>query len=114
MPSGQRQPDRCSTLPAVADLTLSSSLRAGDDVVFRELDGEAVILNLASGLYFGLDETGTRIWRLIEEHGELRTVLAAMCDEYDAPPETIERDLMTLVAALAEKGLLVPRQIPPA
>jgi Coenzyme PQQ synthesis protein D (PqqD) len=93
----------------MAELSLKSSLKVSDDVVFRDLDGEAVILNLASGIYFGLDETGTRMWRLIEQHGHLGAVLTALCDEYEALPETIERDLVRLASELAEKGLLVPR-----
>jgi hypothetical protein len=93
----------------MAELSLKSSLKISDDVVFRDLDGEAVILNLASGVYFGLDETGTRMWRLIEQHGDLRAVLAALCDEYEALPETIERDLVRLASELSEKGLLVQR-----
>jgi len=87
---------------------LNSSLKVSDDVVFRELDGEGVILNLASGIYFGLDQTGTRMWRLIEQHGRLTAVMAALSDEYEATSETLERDLISLVAELTEKGLLVP------
>ena len=37
------------------------------DVVFRDLEGEAVILDLASGTYFGLNEVGTRVWRMVDE-----------------------------------------------
>jgi coenzyme PQQ synthesis protein D (PqqD) len=96
------------TLTAVATLSLNCSLKVSDDVVFRELDGEGVILNLASGIYFGLDETGTRMWRLIDQHGQLREVLSALCDEYEASSETLERDLMVLVSELTEKGLLAP------
>lgn len=93
----------------MTDLSLDSALKISEDVVFRELDGEGVILNLASGIYFGLDETGTRMWRLIEQHGQLRAVLDALCDEYDAAPDTIGSDLMRLVSELAEKGLLEPQ-----
>jgi hypothetical protein len=41
--------------------TLNSTLRVPDDVLFRDLDGEAVILNLRTGTYFGLDEVGMRM-----------------------------------------------------
>jgi hypothetical protein len=88
---------------------MDSSLKVSEDVVFRELDGEAVILNLSSGIYFGLDETGTRMWRLIEEHGNLRAVLDALCTEYEGPPEKIEQDLIALASDLSEQGLLVSR-----
>jgi hypothetical protein len=84
----------------------SCSLRVSDDVVFRELDGEAVILNLESGIYFGLDKVGTRIWQLVEEHRDLRTVLGALEQEYDAPAERLEQDLIGLVSSFLEKGLM--------
>jgi hypothetical protein len=92
----------------MADVSLQTSLRVSDDVVVRELDGEAVILNLASGVYFGLDPVGTRMFQLIGQFASLKAVLAAMQDEYDAPAEKIERDLLQLVSELTEKGLVTP------
>lgn len=91
----------------MSDLSLGARLRVSDDVVFRELDGEAVVLNLGSGMYFGLDEVGTRVWSLIEAHGDLRSVYNALLDEYDVAPEILERDLVGLVSEMAEKGLLI-------
>ena len=85
---------------------LEQTVRVPEDVVFRELQGEAVILNLASSTYFGLDAIGTRIWQLCETHGVLRTVLEAMQQEFDAPGERLRSDLLAFVDALAAKGLL--------
>ena len=82
-----------------------------DDVVLRELDGEAIILNLASGVYFGLDPVGTRIWRLIEQHGRLADVVTAMRTEYDAPAGRIERDLVELASELVQQGLVTPIEL---
>ncbi|HEY3043323.1 MAG TPA: PqqD family protein [Vicinamibacterales bacterium] len=92
----------------MAPVSLQSSLKVSEEVVFRELDGEGVILNLASGIYFGLDQTGMRMWQLIDQHGQLTAVLAALCEEFDAPRDTMERDLLNLASELSEKGLLVP------
>ena len=85
------------------------TLQVSDDVVFRELDGEAVILNLSSGTYFGLDRIGTRAWRLIEEHGSLDRVVQQLVEEYDVSAETLRADLSALFDALVAKGLLVWR-----
>lgn len=87
---------------------MNGRLRVSDDVVFRELDGEAVILNLASGTYFGLDEVGTRFWRLIEHDDRVDTALATLEREYDVSAEVLRADLERLVAALVGKGLMVP------
>jgi hypothetical protein len=85
---------------------LDQTVRVPDDVLFRELQGEAVILNLASSTYFGLDAVGTRIWQLCEAHGALRTVFDAMQLEFDAPGETLQSDLLTFVDELLARGLL--------
>ena len=83
-----------------------STFRISDGVVFRELDGEAVLLNLDSGMYYGLDSVGTRIWQLVERHGAPDAVARAMAEEYEALPSAIRDDVDRLLAALVEKGLL--------
>jgi len=85
--------------------TLASRVTLNSDVAFRELDGELVILNLETGIYFGLDPVGARTWKLIEHHGSLGAVLEVLCSEYDAPPAVLERDLLELVDQLCGKGL---------
>jgi hypothetical protein len=85
---------------------LDQIVRVPDDVVFRELQGEAVILNLASSSYFGLDPVGTRIWQLCETHGSLRAVWEAMQQEFDAPGEALRSDLLAFIDELLAKGLL--------
>jgi coenzyme PQQ synthesis protein D (PqqD) len=85
---------------------LDRVVRVPNDVIFRELQGEAVILNLASSTYFGLDQVATRIWQLCEAHGSLRTVWEAMQQEFDASDETLKADLLSFVDELLANGLL--------
>ena len=87
-------------------ISLHDAFTAASDVVFRELDGESVLLNLATGTYFGLNASGTRMWQLIEMHRVLEQVAAALADEFDAPASRIEGDLVALVSELEKKGLL--------
>lgn len=88
------------------ELSLRHSITVAPDIVFREVDGEAVILNLDSGLYFGLDQVGTRIWHLIQEHGSLQKIFETMCEEFDVGSDTLERDLLGLMDELCAKGLV--------
>jgi hypothetical protein len=87
-------------------LSLDATVQIPEDVVFRELDGEAVILNLASGMYFGLDAVGTRIWQLLDTHRSLRRTLEALETEFDAPLDRLSSDLTEFVVQLQAKGLL--------
>ena len=86
-------------------LTIESVFVIREGALFRDLDGEAVILDLDAGTYYGLNAVGTRIWQLILREGRLRSVLDHLCTEYDAPAEVLERDLLDLVRGLAEAGL---------
>lgn len=88
------------------EITLQSQVRVSEDAVFRELDGEAVILQLDGGLYFGLDAIGTRLWQLIEGHGTLSQVFEIALEEFEVAPAVLERDLLDLVRQLEEKHLI--------
>jgi len=81
-------------------------VRPARDVVFRELGGEMVLLNLHSGVYYGLNESGAQMWTLLAELGDPARVVAALEREYAASRPQLERDLEALVAVLTEKGLL--------
>jgi len=83
------------------------SFRVSEGVVFRELEGEAVLLNLDSGMYFGLDQVGTRVWQLLAEHQRVPLVIEKMLEEYEVERVALEADVARLLAALVDKGLLV-------
>ena len=89
----------------MARISLDSTFTVSKDAVFRDLDGEAVILDLGSGTYFGLNAVGARIWQLMEQHGGLRAVFDELCREYDAAPEMLEKDLIALVSQLQQARL---------
>ena len=88
------------------NLSLEARVAVSPDVMLQELDGEAVLLDLKSECYFGLDGVGTRIWRLVEDDGRLSVVHAKLLDEYDVEPARLEDDLKELISRLAEAGLV--------
>jgi len=73
----------------------------------KDLDGEAVILNLDTGFYFGLNETGTRIWTLLESSDSVQAAYEAMLDEYDVEPGELAEEVQELIENLSENGLVV-------
>lgn len=94
----------CKSMALTNDL--NRKLVLSPEVMFQELGGEMVLLDLASESYFGLDEVGARIWALLNEQGELQTVFEAMLAEYDVEPRELEKDLRELVERLLEAGLV--------
>lgn len=95
-----------------AALGHSPSISGGSVVVATreqvscDLAGEAVILNLGSGEYFGLDPVGARVWSLIQEPRSVREVRDSLLEEYDVEPDVCERDILELLKQMAAEGLI--------
>jgi|CXWL01.1.fsa_nt_gi hypothetical protein len=77
-----------------------------ESVLFRELEGEAVLLEIESGYYFGLNEIGSKIWNLLAAHGDLETILAALMAEYDVAEDRLRSDVTAFLSTLAERRLV--------
>ncbi|MBI4322790.1 MAG: PqqD family protein [Candidatus Omnitrophica bacterium] len=92
----------------MAVLSLESQVRIPDGILFKDLAGETVLLNLNTGVYFGLDPVGTRIWQLLQDGQSLHQVLIRLREEFDADPARGEADLIRLITSLLEHGLLEP------
>lgn len=88
-------------------ITLQHRVTVCDDVVFRALGDESVILSLDTGMYFGLDPVGTRIWTLLADR-DLAGVAEAIHQEFDAALPEIQQDVLTLVEQLVARRLVQP------
>ena len=72
----------------------------------RVLDRESVLLNLETEQYFGLDETGTRMWQLLTSSPNIEAAYQELLNEFDVEPEILRAHLNELVGRLIESGLL--------
>lgn len=79
---------------------------AARDQVSVEVEGEAVILSLADGVYYGLDPVGARVWQLMEQPRTVAELRDAVVAEWEVDAPTAERDLLALLADLAARGLV--------
>jgi len=87
-------------------ISLSSVVRPSDGQISADLDGEAVILDLKSGTYYGLDEVGALVWSLIQEPRKVGEIRDAILETYDVAPAQCERDLLALIDELITAGLV--------
>jgi len=79
---------------------------AAKEQISRDLEGEAVILNLKSGMYCGLSEVGARIWQLLQEPTSVKEIRDTLLREYEVEPVRCERELLALLQDLADNGLI--------
>jgi hypothetical protein len=87
-------------------MNLTDKITIRTQVMARTVGDETVILDLASGTYYGLDPVGARIWQLMAEGKALDQVCETMLDEYDVTREDLERDVLALVQTLLDKALV--------
>ena len=87
-------------------MNLSDKITIPAQVVARQVGEETVILDLASGTYFGLDATGARIWQLMVEGKTLAEICEVMLAEYEVSREAIESDVLDLAEDLCAKQLI--------
>ena len=62
------------------------------DVLFRVIGDEAVLLNLESELYLGLDSVGTRMWLVLQESPTIQAGYDTLTGEYEVAPDVLRRD----------------------
>lgn len=75
------------------------------DVVSADVGGEAVLLHVERGIYFGLGATGARIWQLISSGVAEREMVAQLATEYEADAEQVRADVAGFLNRLIEMGL---------
>ena len=73
----------------------------------QELSGEAVLLNVQTGMYYGLSKVGTRMWVVLREYGQVDLAYQKLLQEYEVDNIRLEKDLLRLVNELEARGLLV-------
>jgi coenzyme PQQ synthesis protein D (PqqD) len=76
------------------------------DVVLQVADDEALLVKLDDENMFALNATGKEIVRAIAEGTRVDVLVAQLADSYAAVPADVQRDVMTLLAELVERGLL--------
>ena len=89
--------------PAISDRSI---VVAAKDQVSCDLAGEAAILNIKNGIYYGLDPVGARIWSLMQEPRAVAEIQNTITGEYDVEPERCARDLQSLLEKLLAEGLI--------
>ncbi|MBA3672602.1 MAG: PqqD family protein [Gemmatimonadaceae bacterium] len=87
-------------------LTVESIVSVSEDQVHTTVGGEAVILGLRDGMYYGLDEVGATVWAILATPTRVSAVVAGVVAEFDVEQETAERDVLALLEELRARALI--------
>ncbi|RYX85964.1 PqqD family protein [bacterium] len=75
------------------------------EVAAETLDGEVVLINLANGIYYSLDGTGSFVWGYVERKASSEDIAKAMVASYDVSPQIADEDVRRLMDELVQEGL---------
>jgi hypothetical protein len=87
-------------------MTPETKLSIPAQVMSRLVDDETVLLDLESGMYFGLDGVGKRIWESVTDGKNLGDIAAIITAEYDVDESQALADVIAFASDLVERGLL--------
>ncbi len=99
-------------------MTSSSSFDRGctvvvaSDVLSTQLGSEQVMLNLRDGTYYGLDEVGSEIWKLLQKPVTVSEICDAIVGAFEVDAERCHRDVVRLLSDLVDRGLIELRISP--
>lgn len=82
-------------------------IKQAPDVLLQDLDGEAVLLNLVNGHYYGLDEVSFRMYNLLVGSDSVQAAYDQLLQEYEVAPERLQADLEKFLEHLLDNGLVL-------
>ena len=88
------------------------SMRVSPDVVTQDLGDGLVLLNLRTGIYWGLNRTGAVIWRGIENHAGVEKICQQLQAEFDGSEENLAGAVGSLLSELAAERLILEPAAP--
>ncbi len=91
------------------ELTDDTVVAAVDDQLTCDLAGEAAILHLPDGVYYGLNETGAFLWERLRQPVKVGELRSAMLAEFDVSKEDADKDLSEILNELAKANLIEVR-----
>jgi hypothetical protein len=87
-------------------IELDTVVTHSEDLVSCELDGEVVLMSIANGSYFRIDEIGSRIWALLEEPRRVRDLCDQLMREFDVAREQCESDVLNFLNEMRADQLI--------
>ncbi|MFN2117750.1 MAG: PqqD family protein [Candidatus Promineifilaceae bacterium] len=91
----------------VQSMDLTSKVFIPDNVLFRKLEEESILLNLDDEMYYGLDEIGTHMLVALESSESINAASSQLLTEFNVDSDQLREDLLELIVKLLEHKLII-------
>jgi hypothetical protein len=76
------------------------------NVIHETIEGEVILIDLKTGTYYSLRDTGAAVWQAIEQGADEDAVVAELTSRYDASEDQIRAAGTQLLVELEREGLI--------
>lgn len=90
----------------MAQITEQSIVQKQEQVPFKQIDNEGILLHLDSGDYFAIDEVGLLIWKSMDGKRSLRQIAKQIVARYEVAKTKALNDVVTFTKGLWKKKLV--------
>jgi hypothetical protein len=87
-------------------ISLINKVKLSDSVLMEDMAGEAIILDLSTEQYHGLDEVGARILKVLIESESIKAALDTLLEDFEVEPLVLQADLLEYLEDLNSQGLV--------
>ena len=92
--------------PPVLALRDEQRIKLSDDTLWRKLDGEAVVLQLSAGVYYGVNEVGAEALTVIRDTTTFAELIDKLLNSFEVDEATLRRDMNELLADMLHRSLI--------
>ena len=86
-------------------LTMNSCISKTDDVPWRIVEAEAILVNLNEGEIIHLNPAGTAIWNLINGKKTVKEIIEHIYEQFEVDKETAKKDTLDFLTKLIKKSV---------
>ena len=93
-------------------ITVSAYYKISDKIVVREIDGELIIIPIASGIgkseddLYSLNETGKAILDKLDGKHSVKEIVNALSSEYKGSVQEIEKDVVGVMTEMLKRNIV--------
>jgi hypothetical protein len=87
-------------------IALDTTFITSENIAWRNVNDEVVILNLKSGEYYTLNDVGQFVWLAVADKRNMEEIRQKVVDTFDVSPEKASEDIESFISRMLDEGLL--------
>jgi hypothetical protein len=99
---------------AAPELNRNSIVQRDPEIIAAEADQDLVMVNIASGFYYGVSDVGRAIWEAIEQPKKVSDLIDDLTAAYNVDKSKCEEETLSFLGDLLTERLLQVKDGPAA